>query len=262
MNSLMRGIPTRKDIPQFDSAAGDAAQKLGMTIDDRAALAAMQDVRRAGFAIALQIADDIANDGLGEDLPSERLDSYMQAAMDLDDGETPDDMILQFLSANVADAMATLGCSDDLISDCFSEDTATADSAIEAASDTIMTNAPDDGEALNELANQFIYGFSDPDFKDIADGDMSGFDSMNGKKKLAAGQKTTKKVRGNTVVYKAVKAVVNGKLKVKNVRVAGTFRQTAAQKAASKNARLKAHTGNAIRKRQRSLDKGKKAGLY
>lgn len=261
MNSFLRGIPSRKDIPQFDSAAGDAAQKLGISIDERAALAAMQDVRKAGMAIALQIADDITNDALGDDLPSERMDSYMVSALGVSDGEKPDELMLQLLSANIADAMSTLGCSDDLIADCFNEDTSTADSALENAAETIISNLPEDGDPLDELANSFIYGFSDPDLADVTD-EEAGFDSMNRGKKLSVGQKTAKNVNGHAVVYKAVKAVVDGKIKVKNTRIAGTFRQTAAQKAATKKARLKSMTGNAINKRKRSRAKGQKANIY
>lgn len=262
MNSLMRGIPTRKDIPQFDSAAGDAAQKLGMTIDDRAALAAMQDVRRAAMAIALQIADDISNDALGEDLPSERLDSYMQAAMDLDEGETADESVLQVLSASIADAMSTLGCSDDLIADCFNEDTATADSALESASDTILTNLPDDGDAVDELSKNFIYGFDHSDIGAPDDDEEAGYDSMKGGKPKMAGKTTIKKVGGRTVKYKAVKAIRGGKLTIVNKRVAGTVRLSAAQRAALNKARIKAMVPSAFKKAHRSVMKGIVMRIY
>lgn len=265
MNSLMRGVPTRKDIPLFDSAAGDAAQKLGLTIDERAALAAMQDVRRAAMAIALQIADDIGNDALGDELPSERLDSYMQDAMDLDQGETADESVLQVLSASIADAMSTLGCSDDLIADCFSEDSATADSALESASDTILSGLPDGGDALDDLAKNFVYGF---DYKDIgeeddSDGDEAGFDSMKGgRKPKVAGKTSIKKVGGRTVKYKAIKAIRHGKLTIVNKRVAGTVRLSAAQRAALNKARIKAMVPSAFKKAHRSVMKGIVMRIY
>ena len=266
MSGLTRGFPTSKNFPQFDSAAGDAAQNLTLDpIDQRAALAAVQDVRRAGMAIVLQLADDISNDALDDgELPSERLDTYMQAAMDVQDGEAPDENVLQLLSANVADAFSTLGCSDDLINDIFSDDPATADSAIETASDTIIGGLPDDGEALDDLTKQFIYGFGYTDIGEADDGDADepGFDAMKSKKKMAVGKTTFRKVGGHTLKYKAIKAVRHGKVVVINKRVAGTVKLSAAQRAGLNKARIKAMTPAAFKRAPRSLVKGIVAHVY
>lgn len=266
MNNLLNIFPTGQAavVPKYDSAAGDQADKLGLdAINQRAALSAVQDVRRAAMAIVLQLADDIGSDALGNDLPSERLDAYMTEAMGVEDGEKADESVLQLLSANIADAMSTLGCSDDLINDVFSDDTATADSAIEASADTILAGLPDDGEALDDLTSQFIYGF---DYKDIGepddgDQDEAGYDAM-GKPKKVVGKTTIKKVGGRTIKYKAIKAVRHGKVVVVNKRVAGTIKLSSAQRAALNKARIKAMVPSAFKKAHRSLVKGIVAHIY
>ena len=83
-----------------------------------------------------------------------------------------------------------------------------------------------------------------------------------GKKKLRTGKKTVKKVNGKTLVYKAVKAIRNGKRVVINKRISGKPFLKAGQKAALKKARRKASTGTAIRKQMRSLGKGIRANIY
>ena len=261
--NLTRGIPAKR-LPMFDSAAGDAAQKIGLDpIDSRAALAVMQGFRQSALAIALQISDDISSNSLDDgELASERLDSYMLDVLGVDEGEEPDANSLSLLSASVADAFETLGCSEDLVADIFNEDPATADSAIESAADTVIGSMPDDGDAMDSLVKGFIYGFSSPDMSDIED-DEAGFDAM-GKpgKKLAAGKRTTKKVNGRTIVYQAKKVVRNGKVTVVNKRISGKLILSAAQRAGMKKLHAKPKSASSFKKAHRSIVKGVVAHIY
>ncbi len=265
--NLTRGIPAKR-LPMFDSAAGDAAQKIGLDpIDSRAALAVMQGFRQSALAIALQVSDDISSNSLDDgELASERLDSYMLDVLGVDEGEEPDTNSLNLLSACVADAFETLGCSEDLVADIFNEDPATADSAIESAADTVIGSMPDDGDAMDSLVKGFIYGFSSPDMSDVepdSDGDEAGFDAM-GKpgKKLAAGKKTTKKVNGRTIVYQAKKVVRNGKVTVVNKRISGKLILSAAQRAGMKKLHAKPKSASSFKKAHRSIVKGVVAHIY
>lgn len=263
--NLTRGIPAKR-LPMFDSAAGDAAQKIGLDpIDSRAALAVMQGFRQSALAIALQISDDISSNSLDDgELASERLDSYMLDVLGVDEGEEPDANSLSLLSASVADAFETLGCSEDLVADIFNEDPATADSAIESAAEIVIESMPDEGDAMDSLVKGFIYGFSSPDMSDIEDdGDEPGFDAM-GKpgKKLAAGKRTTKKVNGRTIVYQAKKVVRNGKVTVVNKRISGKLILSAAQRAGMKKLHAKPKSASSFKKAHRSIVKGVVANIY
>lgn len=263
--NLTRGIPA-KSFPKFDSAAGDAAQKIGLDpIDSRAALAVMQEFRSNGLKIALQVSGDVFSNSLDDgELASERLDSYMLDALEVDEGEEPDSYSLNLLSISVSDAFETLGCSEDLVVDIFNEDPTTADSAIESAAEIVTEGLPDEGEAMDSLWKGFIYGFSSPDMSDIEDdGDEPGFDAM-GKpgKKLAAGKKTTKKVNGRTIVYQAKKVVRNGKVTVVNKRISGKLILSAAQRAGMKKLHAKPKSASSFKKAHRSIVKGVVAHIY
>jgi hypothetical protein len=74
---------------------------------------------------------------------------------------------------------------------------------------------------------------------------------------------TTKSVGGRKVRYKAIAAIRNGVKKIVNKRLPGQrIRLSSDQKAGLKKASLKARSANSLRKRMKSLLKGKKIGLY
>lgn len=116
---------------------------------------------------------------------------------------------------------------------------------------------PDEGDPLDAFEREFIYGIpTEPDPNE------KGFDSATGKK-LSKGQITTKTVGGRRVHYKANFAVRNGEKVLVNKRMnAPKIRQSAEQRAATKKAQLKAHSANAIKKRTKSITKGRKMKLY
>lgn len=253
------------DVAHYDSAAGDAVKEIGASsIDKRAALAATQDMRKTALTIVLQLVDDVTENALDADeLPSERLDALMSSALGLDDGES-DDVLGELLSAHVADALSSLQVSDEMIADIFGDDVDAADSAIDAMAETVLANLPNEGDDMDAFVKSFVYGFSEPDMSDADSSDeVEEYDSMGKpKKKLGVGQKTTKKVNGHTLQYKAVKAVRDGKIVTVNKRVGGTFVPTDGQKAAMHKLHAKPRTGASAKRAMRSLLKGERAKIY
>lgn len=254
------------EVALLDSTAGDAIQAIGASaIDKRAALAATQEMRKVALSIVLQLADDVTENALDADeLPSERLDALMSGALGLDDGES-DDVLVQLLSAHIADALSSLKVDDAMIADIFGEDVDAADSAIDAMAETVIANLPAEGAELDDFVKDFAYGFSEPDMSDADSSDeVEEYDAMSGKpkKKLGVGQKTTKKVNGHTLQYKAVKVVRHGKIVVKNKRIGGTVVLTAGQKSAMHKLHAKPRTSSMMKLAMRSLIKGHTAGIY
>lgn len=240
-------------VDTHNSAAGDAAKLLQMTkLDQAATQHALYSMRQAALAIVLLLVDAITEEELGEQLPSEFLDAQMNETIgDMDDEPAAAEWLKNMLAAHIADALESLGASEDLITDAFGAEVDVADSALETIAETVMANLPADGDEIGQWGKAFIYG----------DGSEDSHNSANSK--LTVGQKTTKKdAKGQTIVYEAVKAMKNGQPIIKNKRVSGKPYQTPAQVAALNKARTKAHTESAIKQAQRSLAKGHKMGLY
>jgi hypothetical protein len=251
----------------FDSAAGDAAAQVGALfdpVDERAALADIQSMRGLALQVVLLVADGVQEDAIPEDmLPSEFFDGLMVTGLDSDGDGKVDPLINQHLSAHMADAFSSLGVDDAVISDIMGDDTEAADAALESAAETVISNLPDLGDAMDEFAKQFMYGFdSEQVFSD--DEDEKGFDSAKmPRKKARVGSNMVKSVNGKKIRYKGVKVMRNGKATVVNKRVAGqTVKLSAAQRGAMKKLHAKPRTFASMKKAQRSMGKGKKAGLY
>lgn len=257
---------------QFDALSPqDAADKLNADpISERMAVVATSQMRIQALSVSFMLAamlNDTEYDGEAL-LPSELLDSLMLDAFsdddddDYDSGDV-DDKVKATFSAHVSDALSTLGVEDSVIEDLFDSEVEVADAAVTLAAETVLENMPDDGDDFEEFVSAFAYGDEDAD-----DGDS--FDSMNddteymfdAAAKRRVGKKTVKKVNGKTLVYKAVKAIRNGKRVVINKRISGKPFLKAGQKSALKKARRKASTGTAIRKQMRSLGKGIRANIY
>lgn len=255
---------------QFDALTPqEAADKLDASpISERMALVATSQMRIQALSVVF-ILSSMLNDAEYDSealLPSELLDSLMLDAFADDDsdeydGGDVDDKVKATFSAHVADALSTLGVDDSVIEDLFSDDVEVADAAVMLASETILENMPDDGDDFDEFVSAFAYG--DEEEGEVFDGLNGGtepqFDAA-GKRRV--GKKTIKKVNGKTLIYKAVKAIRNGKRVVINKRISGKPFLKAGQKAALKKARRKASTGTAIRKQMRSFGKGMRANIY
>lgn len=245
----------------FDSAAGDAAEMV-MSADDHGFSSELSQLRRTALFSVLQLADDIISGDLDDDeLPSDRLDAYLSPEGDTDGEDEESDQVsqqvVQILAANMADAMSSLGVDDETIAAAFDTDIDAADEAIEKLAETIELNFPK-GEELEGFITSFLYGEGE---LDMDSGKIDGFDS--------AAQMGKNKVRknkyGQTLVYKGVKAVRNGKVTVVNKRVGNTamkVKLSAKQKMALRKAGAKAITPNAIKKRLKSISVGRRNGLY
>lgn len=257
---------------QFDALTPqEAAEKMELDpISERMAITATSQMRLAALNVAFMLSA-VLTDGEYDDeelLPSEVLDGLMiEAFTDDDDDEADlgdiDENVRITFSAHVSDALSTLGVEDAVIADLFDDEIEVADAACLAAAETVLENMPDDGEAFDE----FVAGFAYSD--DGSDDEEDSFDGMNeeyqfdaAKKKLRAGKKTVKKVNGKTLIYKAVKAIRNGKKVTINKRISGKVKLNASQRAGLKKARRKAGTSSAIRKQMRSFGKGLRANIY
>ncbi len=238
----------------FDSAAAGITTSVNtMTSSIREELSFIEHVRETALHIVSDLVNAVSDGTLEEDeLPTDRLDSLIIDALDGADDE--DGTYENALVASIDDAFSTFGVDDSVIQEIFSDNVDAADAAIEAAASTVIANMPDEGDPLDELVREFIYG--EPD-------EEEGFDSIGGKKKLSRGQMSTKTVGGRKVRYKAIAAIRNGIKKIVNKRLPGQkIRLSSDQKAGLKKARLRALSANAIRKRMKSLIKGKKMGLH
>lgn len=251
---------------QFDSVAGNAANHLAerlTPINERQLLANIQATRTIALSVVLQLADAIAENTLGDEvLPSEYLDTLMLVGVDTDENDEIDSMVNQLLSANIADALSTLGVAEDMIADIMGDNIEAADAAIEAMAPIVISNLPDAGDALTAFEDAFIYGFDAEDALD--DDEDEQYDGVGKpRKKIRAGGSTVKEVNGKKIRYKGVKVVRKGKITVVNKRLGGqTLIKTSAQKSALKRLHNKAHSYSAINKRLRSLGKGIKANIY
>lgn len=253
---------------QFDSvnSAKKAAESIEFDpIDERIATHSTTQMRLASLQIIFMLAGIMSEVDFEDQelLPSELLDSLILEAFEEDPDDDDDDVdatVKAIISAHIADAMASMGVDEDLISDVFDDDVDVADAAIETAAEIILENMPADDE-LDDFVSIFAYGDEatyDAMMTEEEDEDM--YDAA--KKPLAVGRKTRRKVGKKTVTYKAVRAVRDGKIKIVNKRIAGKVRLSAAQKAALKKARRKSTTSTAVRKRMRSFAKGLQRNLY
>lgn len=247
-----------------------AADKLNADpISERMALVATSQMRLQALSVSFMLAAMLTASDFDDEeiLPSELLDSLMLDAFSDDDddeydGGDIDETVKVTFSAHVADALSTLGVEDSVIEDLFSDEVEVADAAVTMAAETVLENMPDDGDDFEEFVTAFAYSDEDESDETAFDGMEEPQFDATGKKKLRTGKKTVKKVNGKTLVYKAVKAIRNGKRVVINKRISGKPFLKAGQKAALKKARRKASTGTAIRKQMRSLGKGIRANIY
>lgn len=246
----------------YDSAAGEAA-KVVMSADTQGFNSELAQLRRTALFSVMQLADDILSGDLDEEeLPSDRLDAYLQSAINNDEEDSEEnaqlnEQIIQIMAANMADAMSSLGVDDETITKAFDTNVDEADEAVENLAETIEMNLPQN-ELLDDFIESFLYGESE---LDMDAGKVNGFDSA-----IQVGKNTVRKNKhGQTLVYKGVKAVRNGKITVVNKRIGNTqmkVKLSAKQKAALRKASMKAVTPNAIKKRLKSLTIGRRNGLY
>ncbi|ADI90458.1 hypothetical protein IIQ44_03785 [Acinetobacter oleivorans] len=249
------GPTTQKplELRKFDSAAeqiSTVANKVSSS--DREQQSVIEQVRQIALNILSDTVDAISENQLEEDeMGIDYLDGLIIDAL----GDANDAIYENALMSSLSDAFLTFGVVDTDIEEIFSENIEAADVALEAAVNTMLANMPDDGPELEELIREFIFG--------EADETEEGFDSIAKKIKARNGAFSQRKVNGRKVHYRGVLAIRQGQKTVVNKRLPGQkVRLTTAQKAGMKKARLHAFSANAIRKRLRSFNKGKRLGIY
>lgn len=193
-----------------------------------------------------------AEDDFEDVLPSALLDDSITESLEdlgFDDGDHETAKHAEnMLLACITDLLDGLGVDSSTVQDMFSDNVDLADSSIENACQTALANLPSDDE-INDFYTSFVYG------DDIS----HEFDSA-----LAVGKTTTKQLGSQKFKYVAVKAVRNGKITTVNKRVKGQgkVKLSPAQKQALAKAQAKAQTGASKARRELSVIKGLKAGLY
>ncbi|WP_336964177.1 hypothetical protein [Acinetobacter pittii] len=239
----------------FDSAAENISAVVSKVSSiDREQQSVIEQIRQIALDILSDTVDTISEGNLGEgELAVDYLDALIVDALDAADND--EGTYENALMSSLSDAFLTFGVDTTDIEEIFSEDTEVADAALEAAANTVLANTPDEGPELEELVREFIFG--------EADETEEGFDSMAKKIKARNGAFSQRKVNGRKVHYRGVLAIRQGIKTVVNKRLPGQkVRLTSAQKAGMKKARLHAFSANAIRKRLRSFNKGKRLGIY
>ena len=250
----------------FDSAQSEQVKDKLSDMDYKALVADIANIRGWALSIVLDVIDAVANNALDDLTATEYLDGKLNEALGLDEDDEVDSTLYDVLTANVADALSSLGVSDSTIGDIFSDDADLSDAALEAASETAIANLPDEGEPLDQFYNDFVFGFSDTD---LLDEDVDGFDAVT---PIRAGSKAAKakngalsmrSVNGKKIAYRGVWAIRGGQKTIVNKRLPNQkVKLTAKQKQGLKSARKKAYTANSIRKRVKSWKKGHKMGVY
>ncbi|WP_417212055.1 hypothetical protein [Acinetobacter venetianus] len=220
------------------------------SIDTLALNSEIQANRFLALAILIAFANDIINSDLEEtETPSDRLDALLSVAEDESDTEN---YALSILIANIQDAAYSLGVPEEVAQGAFDDtNIEVQDEYLESLAEFVNSNIPD-GEEFEQFRDDFVYG--SPDKFDPEDPEQ--LDA------LGAGKTTVKKRNGRTLVYRAVKAIRNGKVKIVNKKIAGSAKLSAKQKQAVKRMQAKSNRGAALKKRLRSLQKGRNANLY
>ncbi|WP_151765786.1 hypothetical protein [Acinetobacter colistiniresistens] len=246
-----------KDAIQLDGLT-EAAQSMSddASIDTIALNSEIQANRYLALALLLTLCDDIISGDLDEgETAADRLDALLSIAEDETDEESQN-FALSILIANIQDAAVSLGVPADVAIGAFDDSNPEVqDSFIDSMADFVNANVPD-GEEFDQFREDFVYGSPDKFEPDEAE----QLDQLDGL--MNAGKTSVKKRNGRTLVYRAVKAIRNGKIKVVNKRIGGSAKLSAKQKQAVKRMQAKSQRGGAIKKRQRSLQKGKNANLY
>lgn len=236
---------------QLDDLSGAAKiMSEAESLDVQALNSEIHASRYLALAILIALANDIFNSDLEEgETPADRLDALLSVADSEDDEEN---FALSVLIANMQDAAVSLGVPEDVAMGAFDSSNAEVqDDYIETLAEFVNSNIPDD-EEFEQFRDDFVYG--SPDKFDPEEAEQ--LDA------IGAGKTSVKKRNGRTLVYRAVKAIRNGKIKIVNKRIGGTAKLSAKQKQAVKRMQAKSNRGASIKKRLRSLQKGKAANLY
>lgn len=252
-----KAVPNANASAMLDDLAS-AAKSMSdeATIDSVALNSEIQASRYLALAILLTFCDDIISGDLDEgETPADRLDALLSTAED-ETGDDSENYALSILIANIQDAAVSLGVPPDVAIGAFDDNNSESqDDYLDSMAEFVSSNVPE-GDEFDQFREDFVYGSPEAFEPDEAE----QLDQLDGL--MNAGKTSVKKRNGRTLVYRAVKAIRNGKIRVVNKRIGGTAKLSAKQKQAVKRMQAKSQRGGAIKKRLRSLQKGNNANLY
>lgn len=215
----------------------DSGKEMNMTIEKMVAIAAMADIRtKAAHAVQVWAeTDDLDNDESLYDRLDVLVSSIADGGIDLDDDPATDDRDDVYMVAMQAasDYMSALGADDSDLETLFnSKDDDARDEAANRLLEFLMQALGDDDSEAEEAVKNFAFDM---------DSDGNVFDSAN---------------------FKKMPVIRGGKKIILKKRLGTKLKRTPKQKAALMKAQHKAHSGAANLHRQKSLNIGRKAGLY
>lgn len=222
---------------RFDAA--NTGKEMNPTLDKLVAVAAMADIRtKSAYAVqAWAETDDLDKD---ESL-YDRLDTLIMAiadgGIDLDGNPATDDTDDVYMVAMQAasDYMAALGADDGDLETLFNgKDDDARDEAANRLLELLVDSMGDEDQA-EDMLNAFAFDM---------DSESNVFDAVP------------------TGTHKTVFAVRGGKKVILRKRVGAKLKRTPKQKTALLKAQMKAYTSSAKMHRKKSLDIGRKTGLY
>lgn len=215
----------------------NSGKEMNITLDKMVAIAAMADIRTKA-AHAVQTWAETDDLDKGESL-YDRLDvlvsSIADGGIDLDDDPATDDRDDVYMVALQAasDYMSALGADDSDLETLFnSKDDGARDEAANRLLEFLMQALGDDEDAAAQAVQDFAFDM---------DSDGNVFDSVN---------------------FKKEPHIRDGKKVMLKKRLGTKLKRTPKQKAALMKAQHKAHSSAANLHRQKSLNIGRKAGLY
>lgn len=233
----VEAVKSGKTRQRFDGANEKDGKEYNLTLDKIVAIAAMAQIRTQA-AHAVQVWTETDDLDKGETL-YDRLDALISyiadGGIDLDDDPATDDRddIYMVAMQAASDYMSVLGADDADLEVLFnSKDDDARDEVAQRLVEFLMQTLGEDEDAAEDAVQNFAFDL---------ESESDVFDSANFKKTVA---------------------IRDGKKVILKKRLGPKLKRTAKQKTALMKAQMKAHSGSAKLKRQKSLNVGKKANLY
>lgn len=232
----VEAIKTGKPVHRFDGA-NDNGKEYNLTLDKLVAIAVMSQIRTQA-ANAVQVwaeTDDLDKDETLYDRLDVLISSIADGGMDLDGDPSTDDTndIYMVAMQAASDYMGVLGADNADLEALFNgNDDAARNDAANRLLEFLVQTLGENEDAIDEAVEKFAFDMNS---------EASIFDSANFKKEVA---------------------IRDGKNTIVRKRLGPKLKRTAKQKASLVKAQMKAHSGQAKLKRNKSLKLGRKMGLY
>jgi len=233
VDAVKNGKPRHR----FDGANDKEGKEYNLSLDKMVAIAVMASIRtQVAYAVQTWVeTDDLDKDETLYDRLDALISAIADGGMDLDGDPATDDTddIYMVAMQAASDYMGALGADDADLETLFnSKDDDARNESAQRLLEFLMETLGDDEDEAEEAVKKFAFDM---------DSESNVFDSANFKK--------TPVIRG-------------GKKIMLKKRLGPKLKRTAKQKAALAKAQMKAHSGQAKLKRNKSLKLGRKMGLY